>query len=50
MRGSDKKVNENMYYISFIERFWKFRDVVVQNDGKEMHKKSVLHVQSFFLC
>ena len=27
--------------------FWKIQVVVVQNNGKEMYKKSVLHVQSF---
>ena len=47
-----KNVNNNRYDISSIERvtiesFWKFHVVVVQNSGKEMYKKSVLHVQSF---
>ena len=50
-----KNVNNNRYDISSIERvtiesFWKFHVVVVQNSGKEMYKKSVLHVQSFFVC
>ena len=47
-----KKVNGNTYDISSIKRvtkkFLKFRVVVVQNNGKEMYKKSVLHVQSCF--
>ena len=30
--------------------FWKFHVVVVQNNGKEMYKKSVLHVQSCFFA
>ena len=29
---------------------WKFHIVVVQNNGKEMHKTSVLRVQSCFFC
>ena len=41
-----KKVNENTYDISSIKSLWKFDVVVVQNNGKEMYKKSVLHVQS----
>ena len=28
--------------------FWKFYVVIVQNNGKEMYKKSVLHVQRCF--
>ena len=53
MSGSEKKVNENTYDISSKNRvtkicFWKFHVVVVQSNGKEMYKKSVLHVQSFF--
>ena len=35
------------------ERQWKKREqrrVVVQNNGKEMYKKSVLHVQSWFFA
>ena len=42
-----KKVNRNTYNISSIKRV-KFHFVVVQNNGKEMYKKSVLHVQSCF--
>ena len=35
-----KKVNENTYDISSIKKsFWRFHDVVVQNNGKEMYKK-----------
>ena len=30
--------------------FSKFHVVVVQNNSKEMHKKSVLHVQSYFFA
>ena len=45
-----KKVNKNTYDISSRKRVTrKFLDVVVaQNNGKEMYKKSVLHVQSIF--
>ena len=51
MSGSDKKkVNENTYDISSIKSFWKFHVAVVQNNGKEMYKKSVLHVQSCFFA
>ena len=43
-----RKVNNNRYDISSIIRvtrsFWKFDVVVVHNNGKEMYKKSVLHV------
>ena len=45
-----KKVNENTYDISSIKSLWKFDVVVVQNNGKEMYKKSVLHVQSCFFA
>ena len=54
--GSEKKkVNKNKYDISFTKRvllglFWKFHVVVVQNNGKEMEKESVMHVQSCFFC
>ena len=53
MSGSEKKVNENTYDISSKNRvtkicFWKLHVVVVQSNGKEMYKKSVLHVQSVF--
>ena len=50
MGGSEKKVNENTYDIFSIKSFWKFHVVVVQNNGNEMYKKSVLHVQSYFFC
>ena len=36
MSGSEKKVNENTYDISSIK---KFHVAVVQNNGKEMHRK-----------
>ena len=47
---SEKKVNENTYDISCIKSFWKFHVVVVQNNGKEMYKTSVLHVRSCFFA
>ena len=64
MSGSEKKknVNENSYDISSIKRVTKgFLEVSrcsrakqrqrnVQNNGKEMYKKSLLHVQSCFFC
>ena len=54
MSGSEKKVNDNTYDIPSIKHglrsFWKFHIVVVQNNGKEMNKKSVLHVQSCFFA
>ena len=47
-----KKVNGITYDISSIERvtkqFLEVSLVVVQNNGKEMYKKSMLHVQSCF--
>ena len=33
-----------------VRSFWKFHVVVVQNNGKEMYKKSVQHVQSSFFA
>ena len=46
-----KKVNKNTYEISPVKRVTrKFHVVVVQNNGKEMYKKSVLHVQSCFFA
>ena len=40
-----KTVNKNAYDSSSIKRVTrKFRVVVVQNNGKEMYKRSVLHV------
>ena len=52
--SEEKEVNRNAYDISYIKRvlegFWKFLVVVVQNNGKEMYKKSVLHVQSCFFA
>ena len=32
-----------------LRSFWKFNVVVVRNNGKELYKKSLLHVQSCFL-
>ena len=52
--SEEKEVNRNAYDISYIKRvlegFWKFLVVVMQNNGKEMYKKSVLHVQSCFFA
>ena len=53
MSGSEEEVNENTYDISSKKSVTKkfqevFHVVVVQNNGKEMYKKSVLHVQSCF--
>ena len=53
LSGSEKKkkVNENTHDISFIKRVTrKFHVLVVQNNGKEMYKKSVLHVQSCLIA
>ena len=47
MSGSEKKVNEKNVEL---RSFWKFHVVVVQNNGKEMYKKSVLQVQSCFFA
>ena len=45
MSGSEKK-SEQKRVRHFLQRsFWKFHVVVMQNNGKEMYKKSVL-VQS----
>ena len=45
MSGSEKKGDRKKRKL---RSFWKFYVVVVQNNGKEMYKKSVLHVQSYF--
>ena len=46
-----KKLNRNAYNISPTKRVTrKFYFVVVQNNGKEMYKKSVLHVQNCFFA
>ena len=64
MNGSEKKTNkqttttkkQDTYDISFIKRvaskFLEFslHIVVVQNNGKECTKKSVLRVQSYFFA
>ena len=46
-----KKVNKNTYEISSVKRVTrKFHVGVVRNNGKEMYKKSVLHVQICFFA
>ena len=51
MSVSEKKVNQNTYDISSSKRVTrKFHVVAVQNNGKEMYQKSVLHVQSCFFA
>ena len=54
MSDSEKGVNMNTSDIPSIKRvtrsFWKFQVTVVQNKGKEMYKKIVLHVQSCFFA
>ena len=54
MSGSEKQENKKTYDSSSIKRvrrgFWKFHVVVVQNNGKEMYKKSVLRVQNCFFA
>ena len=45
-----RKVNKNTYDISPIKSVTrKFHFVVVQNNGEEVYKKSLLHVQSCFI-
>ena len=47
MSDSEKRVNKNTSDIPFTKRVTrKFLVTVVQNNGKEMYKKRVLHVQS----
>ena len=50
MRDSEKKSERKKRFWKFhvVVRFWKFHVVVVQNNGKEMYKKSGLHVKSCF--
>ena len=59
MSGSEKKVNRNTLSTKIGERicfFFRqmcivtrtFHVMVVQNNGKEIYKKTVLHVQSCF--
>ena len=51
MSGSEKKWTSYTYDISSRKKkFLKFHVVVVQNNRKEIHKKSVLHVQSCFFA
>ena len=53
--GSEKK-SERGQVRPFLQKnlwlrsFWKFHVVVVQTNGKEMYKKSVLHVPSCFFA
>ena len=49
--GSEKKkMNKKTYDIPSIKRVTRMFLEVVQNDGKEMYKTSVLHVQSCFFA
>ena len=52
MSGSKKKSEQaKTYDISSVKRVTrKFHVVVVQSNGKEMYKRGVLHVQSFFFA
>ena len=50
MSGSEKKVNENTYNISSIKTFLEVSRCSRPNNGKEMNKKSELHVQSCFFA
>ena len=54
MNGSEKKVNDNTYYISSIKRVTKkFLEVSRYSRAKQRQRnvqKSVLHVQSCFFC
>ena len=47
MSSNEKKVNEKNVSI---RSFWKFQVVVVQNNGEEMYKTSVLHKQTCFFA
>ena len=55
MSGSEKK-GSTKTRTTFLPKnvelrsFWKFHIVVMQNNGKEMYKKSVLHMQSCLLA
>ena len=48
-KGHEKK-QEHVRHFLHKKSFWKFRVVVVQNNVKEMNKKSVLYVQSCFFA
>ena len=54
MSGSEKKMNKNTYDISSIKRNQEVSESFTlyscKNNGKEMYKKSVLHVQSCFFA
>ena len=47
MRNASSHQGANELAAKELGSFWKIQVVVVQNNGKEMYKKSVLHVQSF---
>ena len=55
MSGSEKK-SEQEHVRPFLQKnmklrsFWKFHIVVVQNNGKEMCKKNLLHMQNCFFA
>ena len=46
--GSEKKKSEQEHLKRVTRKLMEFLLVVVQNNGKEMYKKSVPHVQSCF--
>ena len=50
--GGDKIGNASGHQskVKISGSFWKFHVVVVQINGKEMYKKRVLHVQSYFFA
>ena len=51
MSGSEKKSErEHVRHFLHKQGLGKFHVVVVQNNGKKMYKKSVLHVQSCFFA
>ena len=56
VKMSDREKSEREHVRHFLHKasklrsFWKFHVVVVQNSGKEMYKKSVLHMQSCFFA
>ena len=45
-----KSERERVRHFLHKKSFWKFCVVVLQNNGKEMYKKSVLQVQIFFFA
>ena len=54
MSGSEKKSERDTFEkpknVLRVRSSWTFHVVVVQNNGKEMYKKCVLHVQSWFFA